>query len=75
MENEDDFINALEKRCPPGLWCGKKRTTTGDNLVGSNEEEGELSLKTFEKRCPPGLWCGKKRTIATSASTKNQLDV
>ena len=56
-------VDAFEKRCPPGLWCGKKRAITEENAAAEKEKDESLSLEAFEKRCPSGLWCGKKRTI------------
>ena len=51
----------FEKRCPPGLWCGKKRDISNQEQLEDNGNQ--VSIDTFEKRCPPGLWCGKKRDI------------
>jgi hypothetical protein len=33
--------------CPPGLWCGKKRSAS------------KGIAKRYSTICPPGLWCGK----------------
>lgn len=59
------LVDVFEKRCPPGLWCGKKRAITEETATGADEEDDNMSPEAFEKRCPPGLWCGKKRTISS----------
>ena len=58
-KKQDPLMDVFVKRCPPGLWCGKKRAITEEE-----ERDESSSLEAFEKRCPPGLWCGKKRTIS-----------
>ncbi|XP_032226775.1 uncharacterized protein LOC116610157 [Nematostella vectensis] len=42
--------------CPPGLWCGRKRTVYSN--IGIPPRQSSLKSK-FERSCPPGLWCGK----------------
>ena len=68
-EDQHADVDAFEKRCPPGLWCGKKRTITEENAAAEEEKDESSSLEAFEKRCPPGLWCGKKRTISKMINT------
>ena len=58
-----EFVETLEKRCPPGLWCGKKRGISKEQAMISDDEDQHTDVDAFEKRCPPGLWCGKKRAI------------
>ena len=61
-EQRKQQVNVFEKRCPPGLWCGRKREVK--DLSSSNSTERvnvDNVADQFEKRCPPGLWCGKKR--------------
>ena len=70
-----EFVETFEKRCPPGLWCGKKRGIPEEQAMVPDDKDQHVKvdagkkrdvseedmMKTFEKRCPPGLWCGKKR--------------
>lgn len=60
------IIKVFEKRCPPGLWCGKKRESPEELPDETEEIEKAMDevLNTFENRCPPGLWCGKKRAVS-----------
>lgn len=57
----DNMAKTFNRRCPPGLWCGKKRQISNQEQIEDNDNQ--VSTDTFEKRCPPGLWCGKKRDI------------
>lgn len=75
-DDSADIADTYEKRCPPGLWCGKKRSATGDKTETSRSEQ--ILASSFEKRCPPGLWCGKKRNLpetqlSSSDVTTNKL--
>lgn len=63
-KKQGPLMDVFGKRCPPGLWCGKKRAIIEENAAGEEEKDESLSLEAFEKRCPPGLWCGKKRTTS-----------
>ena len=64
-KEQGPLMDVFEKRCPPGLWCGKKRAIIQENAAEEDEKDESSSLEAFEKRCPPGLWCtGKKRTIS-----------
>ena len=63
-----EFVETFEKRCPPGLWCGKKRGITEKQAMVSDDEDQHAGVDAFEKRCPPGLWCGKKRSFPGSKS-------
>ena len=71
---------SFEKRCPPGLWCGKKRATLDTQSSGANANEDQpdkSEIDTFRKRCPPGLWCGRKREMfknALSGATDTETD-
>ena len=51
----------FEKRCPPGLWCGKRELSNQKSIKAAQDDPDHSLMKDFEKRCPPGLWCGKKR--------------
>ena len=76
-EPSSEFVETFEKRCPPGLWCGKKRGIPEEQAMVPDDEDQHVKvdarkkrdvseediMKTFEKRCPPGLWCGKKRQV------------
>jgi len=63
-----EFVETFEKRCPPGLWCGKKRGIPEEQAMVSDDEDQHAEVDAFEKRCPPGLWCGKKRSFSGSKS-------
>ncbi|CAH3022446.1 unnamed protein product, partial [Porites evermanni] len=64
-EPSSGFQETFEKRCPPGLWCGKKRQVTEE------ETKAKQQVNVFEKRCPPGLWCGRKREAKDLSSSKS----
>lgn len=65
-----EFAETFEKRCPPGLWCGKKRGIPEEQAMASDDEDQHAEVDAFEKRCPPGLWCGKKRSFSGSTSAE-----
>ena len=70
-----EFVETLEKRCPPGLWCRKKRGIPEEQAMISDDEDQHADVDAFEKRCPPGLWCGKKRTITEeNAAAEEEKD-
>ena len=48
-KKQDPLMDVFVKRCPPGLWCGKKRA-----IAEEEERDESSSLEAFEKRCPPG---------------------
>ncbi|XP_031554651.1 uncharacterized protein LOC116291611 [Actinia tenebrosa] len=59
--DERSSISRFAQKCPPGLWCGKKR--------GLNKRtKDRLSMTKFAGHdCPPGIWCGKKRQVNLKA--------
>ena len=64
-EQRKQQVNVFEKRCPPGLWCGRKREAKDLSSSKSTERVNVDNMAyQFEKRCPPGLWCGKKREVS-----------
>lgn len=44
---DEKLFRRFEAGCPPGLWCGKKRSVPSKLADRSSTN------------CPPGLWCGK----------------
>ena len=66
----------FEKRCPPGLWCGKRELSNQKSInTAQTEDNPDHSLmKAFEKRCPPGLWCGKKRETPEAKEKGDDLE-
>ena len=78
-----EFVETFEKRCPPGLWCGKKRGIPEEQAMVPDDEDQHVKVDAFEKRCPPGMWCcaeavcGKKRSFSGSKSegeTNTQIE-
>ena len=69
-----EFVETLEKRCPPGLWCGKKRGIPEEQAMISDDEDQHADVDAFEKRCPPGLWCGKKRSFSGKNNSQAEDD-
>ena len=51
----------FEKRCPPGLWCGKRELSNQKsiNTAQTEDDHDHSFMKAFEKRCPPGPGCSK----------------
>ena len=69
-----EFVETFEKRCPPGLWCGRKRGIPEQQAMISGDKGQHADVDAFEKRCPPGLWCGKKRSFSGKTNTHTKED-
>lgn len=81
QDNVEDHPSFLEiarsfrERCPPGLWCGKKREVPEYKSITDKATDNDPKIglaRTFEKRCPPGLWCGKKREMTLQSMSAEE---
>lgn len=71
-------MSMFASKCPPGLWCGKKRSLVMSNLKKINKLDEDASKpldERFASKCPPGLWCGKKRNVPSKLQEIPEIPV
>lgn len=81
-------MTMFASKCPPGLWCGKKRSLALSKLkqmqqLGEEEDQNDetpkavaqRSMSNFASKCPPGLWCGKKRSVPSRFQERPEIPI